>query len=210
MLTSIFGQTVGSDGSFWRIAALDYPRYSRNAVHFYARMEAAIYILQESSMSTIASQQRGMYFEEFNIGLRMTSAGRTITESDIVSFAGLSGDFNQIHTDSVYSQTTPFGQRVAHGLLGLAIASGLAVRTGVLEGTVLAFREIDEWKFIKPIFIGDTIHVEIEVTETRALRRIGGGAVVLQLTVVNQAGETTMKGTWTALIASMPVGGAAA
>jgi len=158
-------------------------------------------------MSMLASQRRGMYFEEFQVGQRVVSAGRTITESDIVSFAGLSGDYNQIHTDSVYGQTTPFGQRVAHGLLGLAIASGLAVRTGVLEGTVLAFREIDEWKFVKPIFIGDTIHVEIEVNETKALRRIGGGAVVLMVNVLNQAGETTMKGAWTALIASMPEGG---
>ncbi|UCH58751.1 MAG: hypothetical protein JSV61_11095 [Anaerolineales bacterium] len=155
-------------------------------------------------MTRSVSRPGGMYFEEFQVGQRVVSAGRTITESDIVGFAGLSGDFNQIHTDSVYSQTTPFGQRVAHGLLGLSIASGLAVRTGVLEGTVLAFREINEWKFVKPIFIGDTIHVEMEVIEAKPLRRIGGGAIVLVLNVLNQTGETTMKGTWTALIASRP------
>ncbi len=160
-------------------------------------------------MSMIESRPSGMYFEEFHVGQRVVSAGRTITESDVVGFAGLSGDYNQIHTDSVYSQTTPFGQRVAHGLLGLSIASGLAVRTGVLEGTVLAFREINEWKFIQPIYIGDTIHVEMEVIETKALRRIGGGAVVLVLNVVNQTGEITMKGTWTVLIASRPDEGSA-
>jgi len=98
----------------------------------------------EANMNSLRPQARGLYFEEFSVGMSIVSPGRTITESDIVAFAGLSGDFNQIHTDAEYSQTTPFGQRVAHGLLGLSIASGLAVRTGVIEGTVLAWREINE------------------------------------------------------------------
>ncbi len=132
------------------------------------------------------------------------SAGRTITESDIVTFAGLSGDYNQIHTDAEFSKATPFGRRVAHGLLGLSIASGLAMRTGVLEGTVMAFREINAWKFVKPVFIGDTLHVEMEVAETKALPRLGGGAIVISLEVKNQNGETVMKGTWTALVRSTP------
>jgi acyl dehydratase len=145
-----------------------------------------------------------MYFEEFEAGQKIVSAGRTVTEADIVNFAGLSGDFNQIHTDAAYSSQSPAGQRVAHGLLGAAIASGLAVQTGVMEGTVMYFREINEWKFVKPILIGDTIHVEIEVLETKAMRRIGGGSVVIALDVQNQANETVMKGTWTVLIASKP------
>lgn len=155
-------------------------------------------------MSPLPVSPRGMYFEEFEPGQKVISAARTVTESDITSFAGLSGDFNQIHVDAEYSRNTPFGQRVAHGLLGLSIASGLAVQTGVMEGTVIAFREINEWKFIKPVFIGDTIHVEIEVLETKALRRIGGGAITISLDVQNQNGDTVMKGTWSALIASRP------
>jgi acyl dehydratase len=151
-------------------------------------------------MSPLPSSPRGLFFEEFEPGQRVISAGRTITESDIVAFAGLSGDYNQIHTDAEYSKTSAFGQRVAHGLLGLSIASGLAVQTGVLEGTVIAFREITEWKFAKPIYIGDTIHVELEVKETKALRRVGGGAVVIELDVKNQGGDTVMKGTWTTLV----------
>lgn len=110
------------------------------------------------------SSQRGMWFEEFEVGEQIISPGRTITESDIVSFAGLSGDYNQIHTNAELAGKTPFGQRVAHGLLGLSIASGLAMRTGVLEGTVIAFREINNWKFTNPIFIGDTIHAELKYT----------------------------------------------
>jgi acyl dehydratase len=155
-------------------------------------------------MSTLSTAPRGLYFEEFQVGQHIVSAGRTITEGDIVAFAGLSGDYTQIHTDAEFSKNTPFGQRVAHGLLGIAIASGLAARTGVLEGTVLAFREINEWKFSKPIFIGDTVHVELEVKEMKALPRLGGGAVVIELSLKNQRSETTMKGLWTVLIASKP------
>jgi acyl dehydratase len=150
----------------------------------------------------IVPSQRGMYFEEFTVGQNIITSGRTITESDIVSFAGISGDYNQIHTDSEFSKGTPFGQRVAHGLLGLSIASGLAMRTGVLEGTVIAFREINNWKFSNPIYIGDTIHVELNILETKAIPRLGGGSVIIELVVKNQRNETTMKGTWTALVAS--------
>lgn len=155
-------------------------------------------------MCPLPVQPRGMFFDEFQPGQIIVSAGRTVTESDIVTFAGLSGDFNQIHTDAVYSAGTPFKQRVAHGLLGLAIASGLVVQTGVMEGTILAFREINEWKFIQPIHIGDTIHVVVEVLETKELRRIGGGSIVISLDVKNQHEQTVMKGAWTALIAARP------
>ena len=146
----------------------------------------------------------GKYFEEFETGMTFVSPGRTITESDIVTFAGLSGDYTQIHTDVEFSKSTPVGQRVAHGLLGLSIASGLAVRTGVLEGTVIAFREISEWKFIKPVFIGDTVRVSLHVLETKELRRIGGGAVNIELRLLNQNDDTVMKGIWKVLVASRP------
>ena len=146
----------------------------------------------------------GKYFEEFEVGMTITSPGRTITESDIVSFAGLSGDYTQIHTDVEFSKSSPLGRRVAHGLLGLAVASGLAARTGVLEGTALAFREINDWKFIKPIFIGDTVHVLMTVIEVKGLPRLGGGAVSIELRVINQNEDTLMKGVWKVLMASQP------
>ena len=147
---------------------------------------------------------RGFYFEEFEIGQKFYSSARTITESDIVMFAGLSGDFNQIHTDSEFSQNTPFGHRVAHGLLILSIASGLIAQSGLLEGTVIAFREIKNWKFTRPTFIGDTVHVITEVIEVKPLRRLSGGAVVIVVEVRNQNDESLMKGKWTALMASKP------
>ena len=150
------------------------------------------------------SKPRGLYLEEFEPGQKVVTAGRTVTEADVVGFAGLSGDFNQMHVDAEFSQKTAFGQRVAHGLLCLSIASGLAVQSGVMEGTVIAFREIDEWKFIKPVFIGDTIHAVLEVKEVKEIRRIGGGSVTIEVSVENQRKETVMKGNWIALIASRP------
>lgn len=155
-------------------------------------------------MSAVPSNMRGMYLEEFEVGQKIVTAGRTITEADVVNFAGLSGDYNQIHVDAAYSANGPFGQRVAHGLLVLSIASGLAVLTGVMEGTVMAFREVNNWKFIKPVFMGDTIHVVLEVMETKPMRRIGGGSVTIEVSVVNQSDDAVMKGVWTVLIASRP------
>ena len=148
--------------------------------------------------------RRGMFFEEFAVGQKVRTVSRTVTETDIVAFAGLSGDFNQIHTDAAFAQTTPFGQRVAHGLGVLSIASGLTVQTGIMEGTILAFREIAEWKFTSPVFIGDTIHVEVEVLETKAIPRLKGGAVTLLLDVQNQDGKTVQKGRWIALMIYRP------
>lgn len=155
-------------------------------------------------MSPIHSLPRGLYLEEFEAGQTIITAGRTITEADVVNFAGMSGDFNQMHVDEQYSRGTPFKQRVAHGLLVLSIVSGLAVQTGLMEGTVIAFREINEWKFIKPVYLGDTIHAELVVMEKKEIRRIGGGSVVIDVSVKNQQSEVVMKGVWTALIASRP------
>lgn len=146
----------------------------------------------------------GLYFEEFSVGQQVKTAGRTISEGDIFNFAGLTGDFNEIHTNAEFSRGTQFGQRIAHGLLGLSIATGLIMRTGLLEGTVLAFREINEWKFIKPVFIGDTIHAELTVTETKALPRIGGGALISSLVVKNQGDEICQRGTLNLLVLSKP------
>jgi len=146
----------------------------------------------------------GLYFEEFSVGQKIVTEKRTITENDIMSFAALSGDNNRIHTDPEFSKTTVFGRQVAHGLLGLAIASGLAWRTGILDGTVIAFREVNEWKFVKPVFIGDTIYVDLDVREVKALPRIGGGSVTITLEVKNQNEEVCHRGSWTVLMVSKP------
>ena len=148
--------------------------------------------------------QRGMYFEEFAVGQKVVTMSRTVTETDVVSFAGLTGDFNQIHTDAHYAASTPFGQRIAHGLCVMSIASGLATLTGIMEGTVLAFREVMEWKFSKPVFFGDTIHGELEIVETKGYPRLGGGAVIIKVDVKNHKGEVVQGGKWNVLMMSRP------
>jgi acyl dehydratase len=147
---------------------------------------------------------KGLYFEEFEVGASLQSEGRTITEADVVNFAGLSGDFNPLHTDEVYASQSAFGKRVAHGALIFSIATGLMYRTRILEGTVLAFRAIEEWKFSAPVFIGDRIHCEMSITETKPAEKLGGGMVSLSVKVVNQEGKTVQKGILTVIVAAKP------
>ncbi len=143
-----------------------------------------------------------MVFEEFAVGQSATSVGRTVTEADVVNFAGLSGDWTQIHTNAEYAAQHPFGQRVAHGLLGLSIATALAARLGFMEDTVLAFREIGDWKFSLPIFIGDTICMRATVIGTKPMRRLGGGLVTFKVEILNQDDNVVQRGTWGLLVRS--------
>ncbi len=139
------------------------------------------------------SYKRGMHYDEFNIGDEFISVGRTVTESDIVNFAGLSGDYNQLHTDEEFGKKTQFGKRIAHGLLGLAISSGLTQRTGVTDGTVVAFLGL-EWKFNAPIFIGDTIHVVQKVITMRESKKPDRGIIGFGTKVVNQDNVVVQEG----------------
>jgi acyl dehydratase len=154
-------------------------------------------------MADVAFRPRGRYFEEFAVGDAVATAGRTVTEADVVTFAGLSGDYNEIHTNATYAAEGPFGERVAHGLLVLSIVSGLAVQTGIIERTVMAFRELD-WKFSRPVMLGDTVRVILEVTDTKAMPRLGGGTVTMKLTVLNQKDEVVNRGNWVMLVESKP------
>jgi len=147
--------------------------------------------------------QRGLYFEEFAIGDSLVTSGRTITEADIVNFAALSGDWTTIHTDAEYAKGIMFGERIAHGALVLSVATGLAVRSGVIEGTVIAFRELT-WKYSGVVKIGDTVHVRLQIGEKKAMPRLGGGSVIMNVEVINQRDETVQRGTWTMLVKSKP------
>jgi len=143
----------------------------------------------------------GRYFEEFSLGDTAVTAGRTVSEADIVNFAGLSGDFSQIHTDAEYARQGGFGQRVAHGMLEVSIASGLLAQLGLLTGTALALRELT-WKFSLPVFIGDTIQARITISGLKAVPRLKGGLVTFQIEVANQQGGLVGSGTWVVLVAS--------
>jgi 3-hydroxybutyryl-CoA dehydratase len=150
-----------------------------------------------------AGKARGRYFEEFAIGDTVTSAGRTIEEADILQFATLSGDENPLHTDADAARRGPFGQQIAHGLLGLSIATGLLLQLGFLVGTILVFRELT-WKFSLPIFIGDTIHAQATTAELKLIPRMKAGAITFAVDVVNQAGKTVQAGRWMVLVACRP------
>jgi acyl dehydratase len=145
----------------------------------------------------------GLFFEDFVVGDRAVSPTRTITEADLVMFSGLSGDYNEIHTSEAFSQGNAFGKRIAHGILGLSIASGLAFQMGFLLGTVEVFRGI-EWEFTAPIFIGDTIHIDAEVTETKAFPRLGNGKVSFKVQVKKHDGSVVQRGVWTLLVRGKP------
>jgi len=152
-------------------------------------------------MDTKGYRPRGLYFEELEIGYSMVTPGRTITESDIVAFCGVSGDYNELHSNAEYAKQTVFGKRIAHGLLGLAIAQGLAGRLGVMEGTAQAFMKL-EWKFKGPIFIGDTVHVRSSVAKKKEVKRLGGGLVIFKVALLNQDDKVVQEGQWTLLVKS--------
>jgi acyl dehydratase len=141
-----------------------------------------------------------MFFEDFAVGQETKTPGRTVTEADVVAFSGLSGDYNPIHTNAEFAAATPFKQRIAHGALGLAIVTGLGGRTGMLDGTAIAFLGIEDWKFAKPIFLGDTVHVRMTVSEARPSSKPGSGVLKRKMELVNQRGEVVQSGTFVTLV----------
>jgi 3-hydroxybutyryl-CoA dehydratase len=132
-----------------------------------------------------------LYYEDFTEGAEHVTRGRTITEADVVNFAGLSGDFIELHTNEEYARKGAFGRRIAHGLLTLSIATGLMIQMNLVTDTVVAFYGIDKLRFVKPVFIGDTIHVRKKVAGAMAK---GGevGVVTFETSVLNQHGETVL------------------
>ena len=154
-------------------------------------------------MSPKVYQPQGLFFEDFQVGDVMLTPGRTITESDIALFCGLAGDYNEVHSNIEYARNSMFGQPIAPGMLVLSIASGLATRLALLEGTVQAFLGMD-WKFKKPAFAGDTIHVRSEVKQRREVKALGGGMLLLDVSITNQRDEVIHEGRWTVLMKSRP------
>ena len=128
------------------------------------------------------------YFEDFHVDSVFETRGRTITEADIVNFAGLSGDFIELHTNEEYARQSPFGRRIAHGALIFSISTGLMTQMNLVNDTVLAFYGVDKLRFTKPVFIGDTVRVTKRVTEVHA-RDADRGVVTFETTVMNQNSE---------------------
>jgi acyl dehydratase len=137
-----------------------------------------------------AREPRGMYFEDFEIGRTYTTPRRTITSTDIVNFACLSGDFNAPHVDWEFCKQQPYGEPIAHGPLVLAIAGGLSCQSGMNDGTVVAMMGLDEWRIHKPVKHGDTIEVATTPIEKRLTSKGGRGIVIFNRDILNQHGET--------------------
>jgi acyl dehydratase len=154
----------------------------------------------------------GYRYDDLVVGMRFRSPGRTITDADLMSFAGLTGDHSELHTSDVYAQASQFGRKVAHGMLGLAYAHGLMwARTGELRETAVAFLGIDDWRFSGPIFVGDTIFVDYELAELRDSRSRPTQAVaVFAVKVVKQDGAVVQEGRKALLVSKIPLAAVAA
>jgi 3-hydroxybutyryl-CoA dehydratase len=142
------------------------------------------------------------YYEEINVGEEWESKGRTITETDIVNFAGVSGDFYPLHMDREYAKNTPFGEPIAHGMLVLSVATGLMNLT---PGIIAAFYGMDKIRFVRPTFIGDTIKVRMKVSDKQE-RNNGTGVIACKTEIINQNGDTVIAGTLRMLVNQVPVG----
>ena len=154
--------------------------------------------MNQAADSVIAPTQmaRGLYFDDFAKGQEWVSPARTITEADLVNFAGLSGDFNPLHTDEEFSRQTQFGGRIFHGPGVFSVAIGLESRLGIKEGTAIAFLGMT-WNLKGPVHIGDTIRVEQSVQELRPSRsKSDRGIVAFDVRVINQHQETVHDGEW--------------
>jgi acyl dehydratase len=139
-----------------------------------------------------------LHYEEVTIGETWDSPARTVTETDVVNFAGVSGDFNPLHVDHEFARGTPFGRPIAHGLLGLALVAGLGSFSPWMKTT--AFLGITEWRFLKPLFIGDTVRVHTEILGKQPKGR-RHGIVSWRRQLINQAGDIVQEGHFETLVA---------
>jgi len=137
---------------------------------------------------TTTPTPRGRYFEDFEIGQEFLTPARTITSTDIVNFACLSGDFNEVHTNFEYCKTTPFGEPIAHGPLVYAIMGGLQYASGINDGTLLALLQIDGWRMLRPVRHGDTIRLRSRVLDKKETSKSDRGVVTFDRACVKHDG----------------------
>ena len=141
----------------------------------------------------------GFYFEEFEVGAELRSRSRTVTETDVVMFAGLSGDYNPLHTDAEFMKSSAFGERIAHGMLVASIATGLNSQMGWFEGTTIALMEVT-YRFKAPVKFGDTVTLVVTPVEKKETSKPDRGIVHMDANVLNQRGEVVIEGKWTTMM----------
>jgi acyl dehydratase len=135
---------------------------------------------------------RGRTYDDFEIDEEIVSGARTVTEADVVNFACLSGDFNPQHINKEYARKDPNGERIAHGLLVLSMATGLLNQTGAFEGTSIAILETTV-RFIKAVKFGDTIRAVQKILGKRETSKPGRGVLSTRITVLNQDDQTVLE-----------------
>ena len=133
----------------------------------------------------------GKFLDEFEPGTSIDTRGRTITEADVMSFAGLTGDFTELHTNEEYAKSTRFGARIVHGALVFSVSIGLTTRTNLLDDTVIAFARVDNLRFVRPVFIGDTIRVVKRVVAVETVAT-DCGVLAFDTRVLNQRNELAL------------------
>lgn len=154
--------------------------------------------MRQGRLKTRKERKPMLHYQDFKVGEKFVSRGRTVTEADLVMFAAFSGDWYPLHVDKEYAAKSPFGERIAHGMLVLSAATGLMPLT---EWALVAFYGMDRVRFVKPTKIGDTIHVEAEVVDKRE-KDERGGVVSMLMEVKNQRGESLAVADFKVLIAS--------
>jgi acyl dehydratase len=141
-----------------------------------------------------------LHFEDIDVGFRFETSARTVSEEDLREFAALSGDFNPLHTDADFAASSIYGRQIAHGALVLSLATGLRQRTGLFDGTLMGLLEIRSWRFLRPVFAGDTIRVVSEVTALRETSKPDRGVMTQRVDVRNQHDELVQEGELVALV----------
>lgn len=152
-----------------------------------------------------------LFFEDleaFTEGQELVTPARTVTEADVVSFAAWTGDSNPIHTDAVFAAQGRFGERIAHGALGLSLAIGLIARTGAFEGSAVALLGVDGWRFTAPIRFGDTVHARVTVVGTRLTSRGDAGVVARHVRLLDQDDALAQEGRLDVLVRTRAAAGA--
>jgi acyl dehydratase len=153
------------------------------------------------------SDVTGLYFEDFVIDKEYESPGRTVTEADLVLYSGLSGDYNQVHTDEEYcKKVSMYGKRIFHGLFGLTLVEGLKSRVGHFEGTSMASLEWT-WKFKKPLFVNDTVRVKWKVARKKETSKPDRGVITEFVQLVNQDDEVLAEGEHAVMMRRRPKDG---
>lgn len=141
----------------------------------------------------IISTDHSLYYEDLAVGQVYRSSSRTLSEADLTMFSMFSGDWNQVHSDAEYSKASG-GQRLLHGVLGIAVVTGLMDRAGWFTSSAIAMTNLDDWNFLRPLRIGDTVTMEMEILSRRIVSAGDKGIISREFTVINQHGEAAQRG----------------